>query len=341
MNPLGEVSTCVGIATKEPFPLRSKLLSLSGGGSPIQVADIIDMNLHLLPRLPIDLRAIAANMMNFDWDSLSNGTLWFFKRDDQGHITAAVLNDLRDHYTRLFCETKDCADVLEEALDWTAESIYFGAAFEPQIPYIERAMRDHRYHSKNGFDLYPSISLSDYEKFQEARNNQKTLPTGFVSDSLKWPTDSDYVDASWTYHSPTSHITIGESIYSRPSVCIRDLEKIGMLPEHSSSMVNDLVGWEITRSDYSLGSLKVIELYRLKGFGKWLSTELTSKIIAVTPIPEIASVAVFPHPKPIAFVDKDNIASIKLHEGLGFQLSSSFGWTCFNRHDIHLTHTVS
>jgi ribosomal protein S18 acetylase RimI-like enzyme len=325
----------------EPFPYRSKLISIRGGGSAITEADIIDLNQHLLPSLPYELRMIAANLLNFGWHSLLPGTRWFFKKDDHGHIIGAVMNDLRDHYTRLFCDPALCCDLLEEVIDWNAEAIYFGCTPEAQLTHIEAAMERHRFHSKIGFELYPMIFLSNYEKFEESRKAQKTLSPGFVSDSLKWPTDSDYVNATWTYSSATSHITIGESVYSRPSACIRDPERVGLESSPDFTLTNDLVGWEIVRSDYSLGSLKVLEPYRMRGFGKWLSTELTAKLISVPLARPLSGIAVYPHPQPIAFVDQENQASFKLHQGLGFETGTKFGWTSFNRHDNHQVYTVS
>jgi len=313
------------------FPALSPFPVLRGGGSMISRSDVVDMNLYLLPRLPVEFRAICANILNFGWQSLSQGTRWHFKRDAQGHIVGAILNDLRDHYTRCWCEVDILEEMMEEAIDWPgADLVFFGCAPEWQTAHLEAIMARHRWNTRLGFEVYVIIALKDYQRFEEARREQ-TLGAHFKADSLSYPSDSDFVNASWTYKNDSSHITIGESVYSRPSVCIRDPERKGFTSKPETDLINDLVGWEITRSDYTLGSLKVLEAYRSQGLGKWLSAELTAKILSQRPASDLAQIAIYPHPQPLAYVDPSNIPSLKLHEALGYQTGGRLGWARYTR----------
>jgi hypothetical protein len=314
--------------------------SLKNGGSPITDADIAELNRHLLPTLPLELRVIASNVINFGQESLQKGSRWFMKRASDGRITAAVMNDLRDNYVRFFCRPDEIEELFEEALNVEADGHYFGAAPEAQVPFLEACIRKHRYTSRNWFEMYDMIVLKDYDKFHQAYKALPKLADHFVGDSLKYPEDAEYIDRSWTYHSAHSFIIFAESIYSRPSVCIRDPQHVGVKIDPTFAITNDLAGWEICRSDYSLGSLKVHEPYRMQGLGKWLSSELTFKIISQPLSPAAVGVACFPHPQPIAFVDSSNVASFKLHDQLGYEKGPSFGWARVNKIGIDGAHDI-
>lgn len=305
----------------------SPFRSLKNGGSHLTLADIEDMNRHLLPSLQGELQIAAANLINFGWDSLHDGTRWFFKRDAQGRIKAAVLNDLRDHYTRCFCQPEELDALLAEAIDCASEMIHMGAQPEAQWPIIEAFFLRHDYTASYGTEPYSIVLLTDYHKFNEAYQSLQKLPPHFVIDRLRFPEDAEFIDRSWTYHGPTSYPPIGESIYSRPSICLRDPGHVGLKNMPSVSLPLDLAGWELCRSDGSLGSLRVSEPYRNQGLGKWLSAELAKKVLLLDPIPEIAHVALYPRIQPLAYIDPENEASFKVHDALGFTRGQQFGWS--------------
>lgn len=324
-----------------PFEALSRMRSIRGGGLPITLADVIDMNTNLIPSLPEEYRTTTCNFINFGWESLSAGTLWYFKRDaSSARIVGAVVNDLRDHYTRVFTTVDLVDSLLEECIDWQADVIFFGSTPGYQLDAINAVFARHSYHSPLGFETYGMIMLTQPEKFAEARKAQMKLPDGFCGDSLRHPEDSTYVDKSWTYHNSNSYPTLAESIYSRPSACIRTCsESKTDFPE----LTNRLVGWEVARSDFSLGSLRVLDSFQKKGFGKWLSIELTAKILDLAPTPAVAPHVTCSHPIPTAFVDFSNTASIQLHAALGYTMLANqlWGWARFNRPGTSGTDTVS
>lgn len=317
----------------EVFAPLSTDCTIRGGGCLLTQADVLNMNQHLIPSLPEEYRVIAANVINFGWTSLVHSTRWFIKKDAEDRITAAVMNDLRDCYTRAFCPLSMLDEALEEALDWHAEVIFFGSAPQYQSEVLKTVFGRHGYTSPKGFETYALIVMNHPERFAEARNARPQLPAGLIGDSLKHPEDSTYVNDSWTYRSSTSYTALAESIHARPSACIRDPQRSGLEHHPDFALTNDLAGWEICRGDYSLGCLRVHDPYQGKGLGKWLSIELTSRILEQVPEPAIAPFTVNPHPTPIAFVDVDNHPSFKLHAGLGYdrQPNQLYAWIRWNR----------
>lgn len=304
----------------------SSFRSIKGGGSSITIADIEDMNRYLIPSLDGELGLMLANLLNFGWDSLQEGTRWHFKKDAQGHITGAILNDLRDHYTRCFCRLEELDALMTEALDCTAGFIHFGATPIEQWPLVEAFFARNEWFAYEDFFGYVLIRLSDYNKFNEALKMLQKLSPHLKAERLRFPDDAEFIDRSWTYYSPTSYPPIGESIYSRPSMCVRDPEHVGIRSTPDFTLTNDLVGWILCRSDGSLGSLRVLEQYRNQGLGKILSAMLVEKLLAVPLIPEVASVAAVPRIQPIAYIDPENEASFKIHEALGFTRSKMYGF---------------
>lgn len=333
MNSTDHAPSAQTSAEKMLFEPLSNVRTIRGGGISITQADVINMNQNLIHTLPEEYRVIAANVINFGWASLAHSSRWFFKKDAEDRIVGAVMNDLRDCYTRAFCPLSVLDEVLEEALDWHSEVIFFGSAPQYQSEVMKTVMARHGYTSPTGFETYAMIVMNSPERFAEARNARSELPAGFIGDSLKHPEDSTYVNDSWTYRSSTSYTALAESIHSRPSACIRDPQRVGLQTQPDVTLTNDLAGWEICRGDYSLGCLRVLDPFQGKGFGKWLSIELTSRILEQTPEPAVAPFAVGPHPTPIAFVDVDNHPSFKLHAGLGYDRvpNQLFAWVRWNR----------
>ena len=337
MSSSHQVAIPQGTAEKTHFSPLSEARTLRGGGCDVTQEDVINMNENLIPTLPEEYRVIATNVINFGWASLAHSSRWFFKKDSQDRIIGAVMNDLRDCYTRAFCPLSLLDEVLEEALDWHAEVIFFGSAPQYQTEVLKAVMARHAYTSPTGFESYAMIVMNDHERFVQAKHSRVSLPTGFVGDSLNHPADSAYINDSWAYRSSTSYIALAESIHSRPSACIRDPKRLGLQNHPEFALTNDLAGWEICRGDFSLGSLRVLDPYQGKGLGKWLSIELTSRILEQVPEPAFAHAVASPHPTPIAFVDVDNHASFKLHAGLGYDRMPNqlFSWVRWNRPGVH------
>lgn len=301
--------------------ILSKNRSLRNEGLRLTLGDLRDMNRHLFPSLPDDIKTVAYNLCNFgSWESLYDGTRWFFRKDAAlGHITAAVVNDLRDHDTRFFCQLDQVAMLMEEAMDLEKEGLLFGNTPTSQIPFIKQVAERHGYSCPTDFITYDMIVLTDYAKFEEARKAKKKLSSNFAIAPLCFPEDVDYINQSWVHHDEYSYTPIAESILSRPSVSVRQAKQ-------------DLVGWALCNSDYALGALFVAEPYRRQGIAKWIIIDLCERLIDANLLnPLLADVSTQTHPHPLAYIDSDNDVSFHLHVQLGFTIGARVGCARFSR----------
>lgn len=99
--------------------------------------------------------------------------------------------------------------------------------------------------------------------------------------------------------------------YGRDVMYVR--ERISRLPSAAIRRDGRLVAWGLTHDDGSMGFLHVLEEWRGRGFARSLTTALALRLLRLGL-------------RPFLYVVKDNSASIRLTESMGFTRLGSYGW---------------
>lgn len=203
------------------------------------------------------------------------------------------------------CAQNDVAarNVLEAAVDWTMQSIVFGALNRDLLPVVQDLAANHAY-SLHVEDC-TTMRLLDTNHDIGSDVDVDVLDASLILGSIQ-SEDVDLVNSRWPYRASWSCAYIQHCVSKRPTFAFRRRDD------------GVLVAWVWTHNDSSIGGLWVESEYRGRGLATRLVQVMTRKLLSCGV-------------QPFGYVVETNTASLRVFTALGYVPCERICWCKLSR----------